>query len=317
MIAIRLKKQTRFRDNKDEKYNYWGQPWPLHHLRVTLPYKSPWRGQSSRSQDQSHYLAKKVSKCSKEGRCKDKCPLYGKSPLGPCLIWKREGHWKWDWPGPSPAWKRNLVICLEEPQVTLDVAGRTVIFLSDTRATYSVLTDFPGPWSFCSCVIMGLDGWPKLSNKPPTTLSCLLGSRTFTCQFLLRPEHAFPLLGRDLFTKFETRVQFGELYEEATLQEKWSLLHMWACLSLKPEGVSPPPQVDSQGNPTVCDAEIFGGATAVRLLLETEPREAAVGQSLQIWGWTGGHHQRIFFKPTEDLQIVYRQVTKMGGHLSD
>ena len=32
----------------------------------------------------------------------------------------------------------------------------------------------------------------------------------------------------------------------------------------------------------MCDAEIFGGATAVRLLLETEPREAAVGQSLQI-----------------------------------
>ena len=57
---------------------------------------------------------------------------------------------------------------------------------------------------------------------------------------------------------------------------------LWEPASVfKPEGISPPPQVDSQGNPTVCDAEIFGGATAVRLLLEIRPREA-VGQSLQI-----------------------------------
>ena len=77
-----------------------------------------------------------------------------------------------------------------------------------------------------------------------------------------------------MLTQFEIRVQFGEPYKEATPQEKRSFLPVGACLSFKPEGVSPPPQVDSQGNPTVCDAEIFGGATAVRLLLEIRPREA-------------------------------------------
>lgn len=54
----------------------------------------------------SHCLAKKVSKCGQEEHCKDECLLYGKSPLGPCLILS-EGHWKWDWPGTSVAAKRK------------------------------------------------------------------------------------------------------------------------------------------------------------------------------------------------------------------
>ena len=66
----------------------------------------------------------------------------------------------WD-PGHSLAPKGHLVISLEEPQVTLDEAGRKVIFLLDTGATYSVLTDFPGPLFSQSCIITGIDGWPK------------------------------------------------------------------------------------------------------------------------------------------------------------
>ena len=41
------------------------------------------------------------------------------------------------------------------------MVGRKVIFLLDMGAAYSVLTDFSGPLSSQSCMIMGIDGKPK------------------------------------------------------------------------------------------------------------------------------------------------------------
>ena len=91
-----------------------------------------------------------------------------------------------EWWGPVRflAPKGHLVICLEEPQVTLDMAGRKVIFLLDTGAAYSVLKDFPRPLSCQSFMIMGIDGKPKTKwFNPP--LNCFLGNFTLAHQFLL------------------------------------------------------------------------------------------------------------------------------------
>ena len=48
-----------------------------------------------------------------------------------------------------------IPISIEEPQVTLDVTGKKINFLVDTRATYSVLNSSSGPLSSKSAKIMG------------------------------------------------------------------------------------------------------------------------------------------------------------------
>ena len=44
----------------------------------------------------------------------------------------------------------------EEPQVTLDVAGATITFRSDTAATYSAPTSFSGPTRCSSMLLTGM-----------------------------------------------------------------------------------------------------------------------------------------------------------------
>ena len=45
---------------------------------------------------------------------------------------------------------------LEEPQVTLDMAGANITFLIDTGATYSALTSFSGPTRRFSILLTGM-----------------------------------------------------------------------------------------------------------------------------------------------------------------
>ena len=104
-------------------------------------------------------------------------------------------------------------------------------------AACSVLTDFPGPLSSQTCMIMGIDGKPKTKQFTPP-LNCLLGNSTFAHHFLLMPECPLPLLGRDLLTKFQTIVQAGDPHREDNHQEKQLLLAGGVYTSPKPEGVS-------------------------------------------------------------------------------
>ena len=53
------------------------------------------------------------------------------------------------------------LITAEEHQVLVTVGGQSVNFLVDTRASYSVLTEAPGPLSPQSASIMGLSGRAK------------------------------------------------------------------------------------------------------------------------------------------------------------
>ena len=59
---------------------------------------------------------------------------------------------------PTPA---PVLITPEEPRVLITVGGQSVNFLLDTGATYSVLTEAPGPLSSRSASVMGLSGWAK------------------------------------------------------------------------------------------------------------------------------------------------------------
>ena len=51
-----------------------------------------------------------------------------------------------------------ILITCKEPQVLITVGKQSVDFLLDTGATYSVLTEAPGPASSRSASIMGLSG---------------------------------------------------------------------------------------------------------------------------------------------------------------
>ena len=54
-----------------------------------------------------------------------------------------------------------VLITPEEPRVLITVGVQSVDFLLDTGATYSVLTEAPGPLSSRSVSIMGLSGRAK------------------------------------------------------------------------------------------------------------------------------------------------------------
>ena len=65
-------------------------------------------------------------------------------------------------PGTLVAPKRHLVISLEEPQVTLDVAGRTVILYVGQLPG----ADFPWPLARQSSMIM------EMERKVPNQVTC-------------------------------------------------------------------------------------------------------------------------------------------------
>ena len=98
--------------------------------------------------------------CGKEGHLKQNCPQTSKPPPAP---WSAKDHTAREtapraigfrartlktirtegaWGSPTQA---LVLITPEEPQVSITVGGQCVDFLLDTGATYSVLTEAPGP----------------------------------------------------------------------------------------------------------------------------------------------------------------------------
>ena len=84
----------------------------------------------------------------------------------------------------------------------LQVAGKSVDFLVDTGATYSVLPSFRGTLYPSWVLVMGIDGQTSqpLETKP---LNYQLDNCLFTHSFLVIPSCLTPLLGRDILTKFK------------------------------------------------------------------------------------------------------------------
>ena len=66
-----------------------------------------------------------------------------------------------------------ILITPEEPQVLIIVAGQSVDFLLDPEATFSVLTEAPGPLSSQSTTVIGLLRWAK----------CYYFSHTLSCNW--------------------------------------------------------------------------------------------------------------------------------------
>ena len=85
------------------------------------------------------------------------------------------------------------------------LGGKFINFLLDIGATYSVLTEAPGPLSFQSASIVGLSGQAKRYYFS-CSLSCNWDSMLFSHEFLIVPESPLPLLGRDKLSKVHASV---------------------------------------------------------------------------------------------------------------
>ena len=85
------------------------------------------------------------------------------------------------------------------------MGGQSVDFLLDTGATYSVLTEAPGPLSSRSASVMGLSGRAKRYYFS-YSLFCNWDSVLFSHEFLIVPESPSPLLGRDILSKVHASV---------------------------------------------------------------------------------------------------------------
>ena len=115
--------------------------------------------------------------CGKEGHLTQNCPQASKPPW--LHFWSAKDHTgretaprdvgfrgrisqdNEDGRCPGVPTQAPLLITPEEPQVLITLGGQFVDFLLDTGATYSVLTEAPGPLSFQSASVMGLSGRAK------------------------------------------------------------------------------------------------------------------------------------------------------------
>ena len=114
--------------------------------------------------------------------------------------------------------------------------GQSIDFLLDIGATYSVLTEAPGPLSSRSASVMALSGRAK-KYYFSYSLSCNWDSVLFSHEFLILPESPSPLLGRDILSKVHASV----------------FMNMEPCLSL--------PLVEQNVNPIVwADGKSVGQA---------------------------------------------------------
>ena len=89
----------------------------------------------------------------------------------------------------------------------LQVAGKSISFLMDTGATYSVLPSFSGPSHPSTFTVMGIDSTPSTYRQTPL-LSCCLDGSLFSHSFLIIPSCPVPLLGWDLLSKLGASVHF-------------------------------------------------------------------------------------------------------------
>ena len=85
------------------------------------------------------------------------------------------------------------------------MGSQSVDFFLDTGATYSVLTEVPGPLSSQSASVMGLSGRAKRYYFS-YSLSCNWDSVLSSHEFLIVPESPSPLLGRDILSKVHASV---------------------------------------------------------------------------------------------------------------
>ena len=89
----------------------------------------------------------------------------------------------------------------------LQVTGKSISFLMDTGATYSVLPSFSGPSHPSTFTVMGIDSTPSTYRQTPL-LSCCLDGSLFSHSFLIIPSCPVPLLGQDLLSKLRASVHF-------------------------------------------------------------------------------------------------------------
>jgi hypothetical protein len=82
----------------------------------------------------------------------------------------------------------------------LQVAGKSISFLLDMDATYSVLPAHLGLTVPSSVSVMGIDGSPFCPYKT-LPLPCSAGGIIFAYSFLIIPSCPAPLLGQDILTK--------------------------------------------------------------------------------------------------------------------
>ena len=146
--------------------------------------------------------------CGKEGHLKQDCPQASKPPPAPCLVckgpqWRRDcpqrhrfqksnSQDNQDWRCPGVPIQVPILITPEEPWVLITVRGQTIYFLLDTVATYSVLTEAPGPLSSWSASIVGLSGRAKRYYFS-CSLSCNWNSVLFSHEFPIVPVSFIPL----------------------------------------------------------------------------------------------------------------------------
>ena len=79
----------------------------------------------------------------------------------------------------------------------LQVAGKSINFLIDTGATYSILPSFGGTLHPLQVSVVGIDGTSsRLSQTGPQPYQ--LDHFLFTHSFLIIPSGPTPLLGRDI-----------------------------------------------------------------------------------------------------------------------
>ena len=81
----------------------------------------------------------------------------------------------------------------------LQVAGKSINFLIDTGATYSVLPSFRGTLHPSQVSVVGIDG-TSLQPLQTGPQPCQLDHFLFTQSFLIIPSGPTPLLGWDILT---------------------------------------------------------------------------------------------------------------------
>ena len=147
-------------------------------------------------------------------------PSGSKLPLTPCLVYKGQ-HKRRDSllrhrPQGSDSGQSGVKVCGGShtspcPNYTWwtlginNCGGQSVNFLLDTGATFSVLTEDPGPPSSWFTTIMGLSGLAKryYFSHP---LSCNWDSALFSNEFLIVLESPSSLLGRNILNKVQASV---------------------------------------------------------------------------------------------------------------
>ncbi len=132
----------------------------------------------------------------------------------------------------------------------LQVAGKSISFLVDTGATYSVFPTYSGPGFPSQISVMGIDGKPSflLQTGP---LSCYFERLPFTHSFLVIPSYPVPLLGRDVLFQLGASLQLARLDPKAPSSQ---LLLPLLGLAAEPSPSSlPPPISPNRIDPQVWD----------------------------------------------------------------